>query len=735
MHALKKEEIASIDETQSLAELNIDIQECWKYIAPAWPLKNIIAANPISGFENLDFKDALQSSTAHFRYQHLPKEMQNVNRESIKWLNAFFDQGQATITMPKRELGLYQSVIQLLPHDTHIPKDIFDHICNQTTYTPSPLECIITCSTYLNLKSNERSRFYTLLLTTLPGWASYIQYRTTWADTEDSLQSNTVTQTEYLAVRILLTALLWKDAKQLLSWHDENYKAINIDGDLHKIIDLENRYKYNLYRKLSSISTSQTSKTKTKAQFVFCIDVRSEQLRRSLEAQGAYETFGFAGFFGLPIAIEDKINNQSYASCPVLLKPQHTVVCYENDASTHENTTTLIKKAYQSLKYNFTTPLALVESLGGIYGILLLLKSFLPKKASKFFIKKKNKKELLLHDISLEKQVIYAESALSMIGLKNILSEIVIFCGHGSATENNAFASGLDCGACGGRHGAFNAKLLAQILNNTQVRTELCKKEIKIPDSTFFLAALHTTTTDHVTLFDTDLPEDKKNLVEKIKKDLEIAQHVSLLSRKKTFENSTTSQDSVDQYLKAIDWSEVRPEWGLARNGSFIIGNRSLTTDIDLEGRSFLHSYNWKDDESFNHLRTILTAPVIVAQWINTQYLFSTLDNAAYGAGSKVTKNISGKIAIMQGNASDLMTGLPLQSVYYNDLMPYHEPMRLRIIIDAPKAAIVDIIKSEPTLRSLTEKEWIHFVQFDTSLMKINELNKNLSWSEVTINT
>jgi len=71
----------------------------------------------------------------------------------------------------------------------------------------------------------------------------------------------------------------------------------------------------------------------------------------------------------------------------------------------------------------------------------------------------------------------------------------------------------------------------------------------------------------------------------------------------------------------------------------------------------------------------------VVAQWINAQYLFSTENNAIYGGGSKVTKNIVGKFGIMQGNASDLMTGLPLQSVHSSDKTSYHEPQRLMTVV------------------------------------------------------
>ena len=172
----------------------------------------------------------------------------------------------------------------------------------------------------------------------------------------------------------------------------------------------------------------------------------------------------------------------------------------------------------------------------------------------------------------------------------------------------------------------------------------------------------------------------------------------------------------------------MRPEWGLAKNAAFIVAPRSLTKEINLEGRVFLHSYEWQKDKEGSYLATILTAPMIVAQWINSQYLFSTLDNVAFGSGSKVTKNITGKIGIMQGNASDLMHGLPLQSVYESDIKVYHVSMRLTVLVYAPKTYIDPIIKQHTILQKLFGNGWVHLICFDPKDQQKFSLQRDFSW-------
>jgi uncharacterized protein YbcC (UPF0753/DUF2309 family) len=83
----------------------------------------------------------------------------------------------------------------------------------------------------------------------------------------------------------------------------------------------------------------------------------------------------------------------------------------------------------------------------------------------------------------------------------------------------------------------------------------------------------------------------------------------------------------------------------------------------------------------------LLTAPQVVAQWINMEHYFSAVDNEVYGSGSKIYHNVVGRIGIMSGPWSDLRLGLAWQTVM-NDDLPYHEPMRLLTLVEASRPRI-----------------------------------------------
>ncbi len=714
------------------------MENSWKKITPFWPLKNLIAVNPLAGFEHVAFEEGLAQAHAYFQQQHMPAGMEHVNRETIKWLQVFFDQGQSTIQMPLRTKGFLKSTLTLVGFDKQLHKNNRHKVQWLAKLPSAPEEIIAEALLYLGINTDDCELFLTLMLTTLPGWAAYIQYRTNWADEQDAFHQHPVTQTEYTAFRLVLTCLIWPQAKELINWHKKALLETNITNTYRTIVNNEASYQQSLIKQLDSIQPPP-QKLKAEAHLVFCIDVRSEPFRRAIEAVGNYETYGFAGFFGIPVTIGNPVTGESYASCPVLLKPAYTVQqlpnCSHQSCKEGHSRLKSLKKLYQSLKYTFTTPFSLVETMGLASGLWMGLKSLAPAGAS--YLQSTAQKWVApdytvtpnIEAIPFMQQVSFAAGALKLMGLTGNFAPLVVFCGHGSTTENNAYATALDCGACGGRHGAPNARILAKILNDENVRNELRKQGIDITADTTFLAAEHNTTTDEVEIYNEQTTGSLASQLTALKSNLALAGNKNRIWRGGEMGVNTTAARAQQAIgMRSKDWAQVRPEWGLAKNAAFIAAPRWLTKNINLEGRSFLHSYEWEQDSDGLLLTTILTAPMVVAQWINAQYFFSTLDNVAFGGGSKITKNITGKIGIMQGNASDLMHGLPLQSVFASDAEAYHKPLRLTVVVYAPKDRISHIIGQHEVLQKLFGNGWIYMICYDPQEQKQYQLKRNLQW-------
>lgn len=736
-HALRK--LETFDRQAANDPLGPDLQAnrlrkaidaSWAAIAPFWPLRSLVAVNPLQGLEDLPFEQALVEAAAWFQQRELPEPMDAVNRETIKWCQAFFDDGQATIGMPLRHRGLYGAWRALALFDRRLHGGDADKRDWLAALPADPERAIGAALQSLNVPPEHQTRFMMLLLTTLPGWAAHVRYRTDWADTA-SHHPNPVSGAEYLALRLAITAVLWPGAKSLLGWHLAAREAArNQSGPLPEIEQLESHYRRGLLQSLSGRARSPAPlPTRPRAQMVFCIDVRSEPFRRALEEAGDYETLGFAGFFGVPIEIEDADSGHASRACPVLLEPSCTVRQRPAEGSGVSGRLKLVRQLYQSLKYTFTAPFALVETMGPANGAWMALLSLAPVQAEglRNWLAGRIQAPIPaapdIGSIPVADRCAWAENALRTMGLTRNFARLVVLCGHGSTTRNNAFATALDCGACGGRHGGPNAQVLAAILNDPWVREHLIGRGIRIPGTTHFVAAQHDTTTDEVKLLGpTPNHLALVNELQALQRDLHQARLTNARRRAAALRGSAGStgaagaetEGCAQQVLRrSRDWAEVQPEWGLARNAAFIAAPRALTRELDLDGRAFLHSYDWRQDPRGEALTQILTAPMVVAQWINAQYLFSTLDNVSFGSGSKVTQNVSGKLGVMQGNASDLMHGLPLQSVCVSDSEAWHEPLRLLTVVHAPRDVVREVARSRPELRKLFGNGWVTLACLD----------------------
>jgi uncharacterized protein YbcC (UPF0753/DUF2309 family) len=318
-----------------------------------------------------------------------------------------------------------------------------------------------------------------------------------------------------------------------------------------------------------------------------------------------------------------------------------------------------------------------------------------------------------------------AESILRGIGIVADFGRLVVFCGHGSQTENNPLKAGLDCGACGGHSGEANARLAAKLLNQKYIRQALAERGIEIPDDTQFVAALHNTTTDELEFFDThEVPKSHRGDLEELDT---LAQSASKQTSKERL--SVLPGRKIDDLVRrSRDWSEVRPEWGLAGNAAFIAAPRELTESMSLDGRAFLHSYDYHNDPEFAVLEQIMTAPMVVANWINMQYYASTVDPIHFGSGNKTVHNVVGRFGIFSGNGGDLMTGLPWQSIHDGQRYQHH-PLRLLAVIAAPRAAIESVIAQHEGVASMLTNGWLQLIAIeDGDYYRFTEQEK---WEEI----
>jgi len=554
----------------------------------------------------------------------------------------------------------------------------------------------------LEVSPADRTLYLYRLLGGVYGWASFFR-RSSWeagTDTPDKLL-------DLLAVRICGDAAVPMLAKtpritlgmeSLQTSEDENTRLTFQDA-------LENGFVRSLLAKIIS-APRVLSLERPAVQAVFCIDVRSEPLRRHLEAvSDTVETLGFAGFFGVSLSWQEGGNVS--ARCPVLLKP--TV-----EALSTAPAVSSFGKILKSLQSAPAASFSFVELLGAVYGAGLASDALVSSS------RRTASEDRTPFDFGMEMQdrLDLAASILKNTGLHSRFGRLVLLCGHQGNSANNPHAASLNCGACGGHSGAINARVAAALLNDPAVRTWLIKRGFDVPDDTYFLPGVHDTSTDEVTLLDTEqAPQSHCSDLAQLRRWLGEAAQQTRKERASALGLPEKSPNRLDKALRrrAGDWSEVRPEWGLARNAAFIAARRVRTRGVDFEGRAFLHEYDWTLDPDNSVLGLILSAPMVVASWINLQYFASTVDNALFGCGTKALHNRVEDLGVVLGNGGDLRPGLPLQSVQGADGHWYHEPLRLQVIVEAPPDRIDAALSAHAGIQALVENGWVRLYALDSN--------------------
>ena len=572
--------------------------------------------------------------------------------------------------------------------------------------------------------------YFHALLLDINGWASWVSYQR-WQSALVGGSDDAMPQ--ILAIRLAWEWVLWRHFHnsdpegmklQVQSWHQqvsrltemvEQYRSLQRPAMVWQRA-AEIAFQTGLHEELRNLPAAALEPApRPELQAVFCIDVRSEVYRRSLEAQDdRIQTVGFAGFFGLPIDYQQSGTCYKRPQMPGLLNPVLTVheAIADGAARAARNNrrarwSALSKKAPASFGY--------VESVGIGYAITLLRESVLGGAPQHPVNSCCNSKDTLVVEsadgaLDTAAQAELVAGVLAAMTLTSNFAPVVMIVGHGASTRNNPHAAGFDCGACCGQTGEINARVLAQILNDAAIREALAQShDITIPDDTHFVAGLHDTTTDEMRCLNA-LPEGATQIQTWL-------QGAGATARRERARRLGLDAADCDSAIRARsrDWSQTRPEWGLANNACFIVAPRSRCKHIDLGGRSFLHDFQWREDEKAGYpvLELIMTAPMVVTNWINTQYNLSTIDNETYGCGNKVLHNVvGGNIGVFEGNGGDLRIGLSMQSLSNGERW-MHDPLRLSVYIAAPREPIADISARHELVQQLIDNDWLYVFRLD----------------------
>ncbi|MFT3700078.1 MAG: DUF2309 domain-containing protein [Kofleriaceae bacterium] len=649
----------------------------------------------------------------------------------------YFDDGQAQIA-GFREGGLYASWRAQAQAD-QMP-NLFLELTNYRTaldHLPVTADEMFTqAAADLAIAPEQRERYFSALLLDVNGWASWCAYLRWMARLASSNDDHI---RELLAIRLAWEWILLRSSDDSITaeWKFAmtSWSAIDRAAQLARQDDwiLQRAVEIAWLSRIRPQFPEGFAARRPNApmlQAAFCIDVRSEIYRRKLEAEGDHvQTIGIAGFFGVPIEYSQLAADEGRPQLPGLLAPKFRVTD-THVPETLEGTRRArleAKNAWKAFKSSSLSSFAFVDAMGLFFARNIWQDAFSEKPHpdhhdSAGLTPAEDRQRLpriTSHvdgkPITSSERISLAEGFLRAVGLTRDFAPVVLFIGHGSESKNNAHAAGLDCGACCGQTGAVNARAAVALVNDEAVRTGLVERGIAIPDTTVFIAGLHNTTTDDVTLFE---ESSSPHLVNRIADVREILARASAATRRERaprlgLGNLDDGKLHAAVLKRARNWAEVRPEWGLAGNASFIIAPRERTKHMNFEGRVFLHDYRFDEDTEHNILEAIMTGPMVVGHWINFQYYASTVDNARYGCGDKVLHNIvGGHLGVFEGNAGDLRIGLSMQSLHDGQNWQ-HQPLRLACFIEASREAIDQILDKHAHVKQLVDNEWIHLFQID----------------------
>lgn len=498
------------------------------------------------------------------------------------------------------------------------------------------------------------------------------------------------------------------------------------DRELHEVrVIWQEAYEWSYYNEvLAGLLTRRNEEKKISAgksfQAMFCIDDRECSFRRYLEQiDPACETFGTPGFFSVEFFYQPD-NGKFYTKlCPWPVTPKYLIK--EVGSTAKRETDASFSKRSHSLFQGWL----ISQTLGFWSAVKLFINIFKPSmgpatassfkhmdKFASLTIENKNlndRENDLQIGFTIEEMANRAEGLLKSIGLVKNFASVVYLMGHGSSSVNNPHFAAYDCGACSGRAGSVNSRVMCHMINHPEVRKILGERGITIPAETQFVGGLHDTTRDEVMFFDEhSLSPKNQEIHKKNEESFAKALDLNAKERSRRFVSIDTKQGAhaihEEVKLRSVSLFEPRPELNHATNALCIVGRRSLTKGLFLDRRSFMNSFDYQVDPEGKYLFNILKAAAPVCGGINLEYFFSSVDNQKLGAGTKLPHNVMGLFGVANGIDGDLRPGLPSQ------MIEVHDPVRLLIIVEHFPDVVLKTIQKDAATYEWFINDWVKLV-------------------------
>ncbi|MGE0760565.1 MAG: putative inorganic carbon transporter subunit DabA, partial [Pirellulaceae bacterium] len=257
--------------------------------------------------------------------------------EISKHCASHYDEGQAFWPSPTRELPLYHAWKLAASHDRSFEMLGVAGMRKLATGLPhDPHAAVVALLKQLSVPEGLWADLLLCEALTMPGWCAWVNYQYTQSQRRGEENTDLA---GLLAMRLAHEVALsihfdfHVDWASVATCHHARLSQASqpTDEDLMRYALLkasEIAFRKQLLAGLAGRADRPRSPAADRpmAQLVFCIDVRSERMRRHIESESpAIETFGFAGFFGLPIEFVGLGESHGRSQVPVLIAPQFRV--------------------------------------------------------------------------------------------------------------------------------------------------------------------------------------------------------------------------------------------------------------------------------------------------------------------------------------------------------------------------------------------------------------------------